>query len=61
MLSRLINYIKDTKAELKQVNWPSKKQTINFTVLVIALSIGVAIFLGFFDVIFSFLLERFIL
>ena len=61
MFSRFVNYLKDTKVELKHVNWPSRKQTINFTFLVIAVSLGLAVFMGFFDVIFTYLLRNFIL
>lgn len=61
MFNKLINYIKDTKNELKHVNWPTKKQTMNFTILVIALSVVLAFFMGFFDVLFTYLLKKFIL
>jgi len=60
-MDRLINYLKGTRAELKQVNWPTKKQTVNFTMLVIGVSGAVAIFLSFFDQIFTFLLNTFVL
>jgi preprotein translocase subunit SecE len=61
MFNKLINYIKDTRNELKRVTWPSRKQTINFTALVIAVSLVLAIFMGFFDVILTYLLKKFIL
>jgi preprotein translocase subunit SecE len=61
MFSKLINYIKDTRNELKHVNWPTKKQTTNFTILVIAVSLAVAFFMGFFDVVFTYLLKNFVL
>ena len=61
MFNKLVNYIKDTKNELKHVNWPPRKQTINFTVLVIAVSIITAFFMGFFDILFTYLLKRFVL
>jgi preprotein translocase subunit SecE len=61
MFSRLIDYIKGVKLELKSVSWPTRKQTINFTLLVIGLSLATAIFLGVFDALFSFLLKKFIL
>jgi len=48
-----INYIKETKGEMKHVAWPTKKQAITFTVIVIAISALVAILLGVFDFIFS--------
>jgi preprotein translocase subunit SecE len=49
----LINYIKETRTELKHVSWPTRRQAIAFTLIVIAISLGTAIFLGFFDFIFS--------
>jgi len=57
---KLIDYIKDTQGEMKHVSWPTKNQTIWFTIIVIAVSLFVAFFLGFFDYIFSSLLEKFI-
>ena len=60
MLQKLINYLKETRVELKHVNWPTKKTTINFTLLVIAISFAVALYLGFFDKVFSYLLNTFI-
>jgi len=61
MLAKLINYIKGTKVELKNVHWPTRKQTINFTLLVVGISIAVAIFLGFFDTIFGYLVNKFLI
>jgi len=61
MFSRLIDYVKGTRVELKSVSWPTKKQTINFTLLVIGFSLATAVFLGLFDALFSFLLKKFIL
>jgi len=55
---KIIEFLKETKAELKQVTWPTKNQTIAFTILVIAISIVVAYFLGFFDLIFTKGLEK---
>ncbi|MCX6717100.1 MAG: preprotein translocase subunit SecE [Candidatus Taylorbacteria bacterium] len=60
-MSRLSNYILDTKGELKHVCWPTKKQTTMFTLLVIFISIVVSVYLGFFDYIFSFILRNSIL
>ena len=41
---------------MTHVNWPTRKQTVNFTLLVIAVSILTAILLGVSDFIFSKLL-----
>ena len=53
----LINYINETIGELKHVNWPTRKQVIYFTILVIIISIVVAVFLGVFDATFNSLLK----
>ncbi len=46
-------YIKETKVELKHVSWPTRKQALLYSALVIAISLIVAVLLGFFDYIFS--------
>ena len=55
-MSRITNYVKDTQAEMKHVNWPTRQQTIRFTVMVIAVSLVTAIILGIADFVFSKLL-----
>ncbi|OIO29078.1 preprotein translocase subunit SecE [Candidatus Nomurabacteria bacterium CG10_big_fil_rev_8_21_14_0_10_03_31_7] len=51
-MSKIAEYIKETKVELKHVIWPSKNQTIFYTVIVVVLSILIAYLLGIFDFIF---------
>lgn len=52
-MSNLSQYLKDTREEMKHVNWPTRRQTIIFMVLVIGISIVVSAYLGFFDWLFS--------
>ncbi len=52
-MSKIITYFKESAAELKKVTWPTKKETYNYTILVIGISLGVAIFLGLLDYIFT--------
>jgi len=49
ILNKITQYIKDSKSELKKVAWPTKRQTRNHTLLVIAFSLAVAAFLGAID------------
>ena len=58
---RIIDYLRETRGELKHVSWPTKTQTVAFTVIVIIVSFAVAYFLGFFDYGFAYLLKQFIL
>ncbi len=48
-----IQYLKDTRAELHHVAWPTRTQTMVFTALVISLSILVSLYLGLFDYLFT--------
>ncbi len=49
----IITYLQETKGELSHVNWPTRRQSIIFSVVVIVVSVLVAFFLGLFDLIFS--------
>jgi preprotein translocase SecE subunit len=46
-------YLNDTRSELRHVAWPTRMQTVIYTIIVIALSLLVAVYLGFFDFIFT--------
>lgn len=48
-----IQYLKDTRGELHHVAWPTRVQTIVYTILVIAISIIISLYLGFFDYTFT--------
>jgi preprotein translocase subunit SecE len=59
-MSKLSTYITESIAEMKKVTWPTKKETYNYTWLVIGISLGVAVFLGALDYIFSLGLDKII-
>lgn len=56
-MSKFSEYVKNSIAELKKVSWPTKKETYNYTLLVIGVSLATAVFLGSLDFIFNFGLE----
>lgn len=60
-MNRFVNYIKDTRAEMQHVSWPTRRQAVMFTAVVVVISLATAIFLGFFDYIFSLILQKFII
>jgi preprotein translocase subunit SecE len=49
-LQKLVDYVKSSKAELLKVSWPSKQDTIRYSVLVIVASAIVAIFFAVLDI-----------
>ncbi len=60
-MSRFVQYLKDTQSELKHVSWPTRSQAIAFTALVIVISIVTAAYLGAFDWLFTYLVEKYII
>lgn len=61
MRTKIINYINESREEMKKVNWPTRRQTVTSTSVVVALSLAVAAFLGGLDLVFQSLLRIFIL
>ena len=49
MFNRVKSYILESYSELKRVNWPTKDETIRMTLVVIAMSLIMAVFLGSLD------------
>jgi preprotein translocase subunit SecE len=45
-----IQFLREVKIELKKVTWPSRKQTIGSTAVVVALVLLISLFLGFVDI-----------
>ncbi len=54
---KALEYIKETRAELKHVSWPTRKQTLIYTGVVIGISLVTALYLGAFDYLFTELLK----
>lgn len=53
---KIAEYIKDTRAEMAHVTWPTRKQAIAYSILVVAVSVGISLYLGLADYVFSRLL-----
>ena len=51
--ARIAKWMRELKSELKKVQWPTGKQTVNNTVIVIACVIIVGIFIWIFDALAS--------
>ncbi len=53
----LARYLRDSRIELKKVNWPSREQTTNLTIVVCVVVVAIALFLGGVDLLFSSLVK----
>ena len=56
----MFNYFKEVRAEMRHVSWPTRRITIVYTSIVIGVSLGVALYLGALDYIFSLALKHII-
>ncbi len=57
-IKKLIKYIKESIFELKKVTWPTKKETVNYTLLIIGIGLAVAAYIGIIDYILSLVVEQ---
>lgn len=55
--NRLTQYIRETRAELRKVVWPTREEAINLTAIVVGTLVVMSVFLGFFDYLFTILLR----
>ena len=55
-----LTYIKESKAELEKVVWPTKQETLKLTVIVIIVSILIGAYIAGLDTFFTLLVERFL-
>ncbi len=58
MLTGLRRYLSESWAELKKVAWPSRETVIRLTLLVIAVSVVVGVYIFVLDSIFNTLVEQ---
>jgi len=61
IFNEIVTFLKEVRLELKKVNWPTKKEALKYTLIVIGVSVTVAIFLGSVDFLFTQFLDKFIL
>jgi len=60
-MKKILTFLKETKVELKKVNWPTRKETTKYTLIVIGSSLVVAIFLGGLDFFFTWIITNFLI
>jgi preprotein translocase SecE subunit len=53
MWSRIKHFFEEARTEFRHVNWPTRREGARLTSIVIGISLGLAVFLGFFDWLFT--------
>ena len=59
MIGRIKKFLTEARIELRHINWPTRQEVVRLTGVVIALSLLLAVFLGAFDYLFTYLLRVF--
>lgn len=54
----LITYLREVRAELSHISWPTPRQAVTYTILVLIISLITAVYLGALDFGLSFVLEQ---
>jgi preprotein translocase subunit SecE len=49
----VVRYLRDTRAELRKVHWPTRQEAWNLTKVVLVVTISMALFLGLLDYLFD--------
>jgi preprotein translocase subunit SecE len=57
-LKRALNFLRESKTELKKVKWPTLRETLQYTLVVIIISLVVAAYLGRFRLHFLFSFKK---
>ncbi len=50
---RIVRYLKEVRAELKKVVWPTRRNTLNLTAIVLSVTAAMSIVLGLLDWLFA--------
>lgn len=58
--NRIVRYFKQTRAELRKVTWPSRKEATRLTAIVLGMTAVMAAFLGLVDYVFTKLFALFL-
>lgn len=60
-VERIIGYLREVWVELNRVDWPSRRELISMTIVVVVVLTVMAIYLGIFDYIYTVLVKRVLL
>jgi preprotein translocase subunit SecE len=57
MFKKAVKFLKESRQEFKRVNWPTREETVRYTLIVIGISVAVAVYLGLLDYVFTNILK----
>lgn len=60
-MKKFKQFLREAYSEMQKVSWPTREQTIQYTTLVVIISLSVAIFLGLLDYTFGWMIKNMVL
>jgi len=60
-MTSITQFLKEVKVELAKVSWPTRNQTVVYTIVVIGISFFLAVYLGLLDFAYKFIIDKFLL
>ena len=60
-MDKITQFLREVRVELSKVSWPTKNQTVLYTLVVIGISLFVAVFLGLLDFGYKTIIDKFLL
>src|SRR3990170_8241295 len=58
LIERVTRYLREVRAELTRVEWPSRTELIAMTIVVIVVLLAMALYLGAWDALFTWLFQK---
>ena len=60
-MGKITQFIREAYAEMKKVKWPTRQQTIHYTILVVVIALVTAAYIGALDYVFSGIVKSYLL
>ena len=58
MIQRTLKFLREVRTEISKVTWPTRDELLSSTFIVIAFSVAFSLFVGAFDLLFSFIIRQ---
>lgn len=61
LVQRIVRYLREVRIELARVDWPSRKELVGSTLVVVVVLVALSLYLGAWDYLFTFTIRRWLI
>jgi preprotein translocase subunit SecE len=58
VVERVTTYLREVRVELTRVNWPTRRELVSMTIVVVVVLLALSVYLGLFDYIYTVVVKR---